>query len=173
MGTCWSNLQWLNIFSNDGLERTPYLSWPRSWRDLVMVQCVYGKITALNAHQTSLDVVCHICFHPWPVETCSSQGQGLVDSCMAYVEIVHDRVCRIVEWWLIHLSWVDHPQLRACHRNPSSFWWFWGYLCICWANHSVSICVLLTRWDLTVFMLQSLSGGSLWRLKRIWHQLRG
>ena len=78
----------------------------------------------------------------------------------------------MVGWWLVHLSWVDHPQLRVCHRNPHNFWQFWGCLCICQANHSVSIYVLLTRLDLVVFLLQSLSGGSLWRLTWIWHQLR-
>ena len=147
---------------------------PRSWRDLMGMQCLYGKITALNTCQASLDVVCHICFHPWPVDTCSSQGQCLVDSCMAFVEIIPwQSLCRMVGWQLIHLSWVDHPQLRVCHGNPSSFWQFWGHLCICWANHSVSICVLLTGLDLIVFLLQSWSGGSLWRLKWIWHWLWG
>ena len=77
-------------------EVNTYLD-PRSRWDLVGVQCLYGKITTLNACQASLDVVCHICFHPRPVDTCSSQGQCLVDSCMAFVEIIHDRVS--AGWW--------------------------------------------------------------------------
>ena len=61
------------------------------------VQCLYKKITALNICQTSIDIVCHICFHPWPVDTCPSQGQCLVDSYMAFVEIIHERIS--TGWW--------------------------------------------------------------------------
>ena len=173
MGTCWSNLQWLIFFSIMVLKEVHTYLDLRSQRDLVGMQCLHRKVTALNTHQASLDTVCHICFHPQPVDICSSQGQCLVDSCMAFVEIILDNICRMVRWQLVHLSWVDHPQLRGHHGNPSNFWWFWGCLCICWANHSVLICVLLTGLDLIVFLLQSLSGGSLWRPRWIWHRLWG
>ena len=69
----------------------------RSWRDLVGMHCLNRKITALNTCQASLDVVCHISFHPQPVDACSSQGQCFVDSCMAFVEIIHDSIS--AGWW--------------------------------------------------------------------------
>ena len=85
-------------------EVNTYLD-PRSRGDLMGVQCLYGKITALNTHQASLDVVCHVCFHPRPVDTHSSQDQCLVDSCMAFVEIIHDGVS---EGWCDDNSFTFH-----------------------------------------------------------------
>ena len=55
----------------------PWWSWKKSIPNLTWgpggtswgMQCLYGKITALNACQASLDIVCHISFYPLPIDT--------------------------------------------------------------------------------------------------------
>ena len=115
------------------------------------VQGLNGKIAALDACQVSFDVFHHICFHPGPMYTHSGQGQCLVDSYMAFVEIIHDTVS-VGQWELplVHPSGAAGLQWRACLGNPSKIWWLWGHVNVFLANHSESICGLLTGLGLIV-----------------------
>ena len=95
----WKHIQELEVicyyevlFSQMVLKEVNTYLYPRSRRDLMGLQGLDWYIAALNAHQTLLDVVSHICFHAGPVNTRSGQVHCLVDASMASMEVCHNAI---------------------------------------------------------------------------------
>ena len=154
-------------------EVNTYL-YPRSRSDLMGVQGLDWEVTALNACQAPFDVVCHICFHPGPIDTCSGQGQCLVDSCMALVEICHDAVSAgqwnyhsfsLEKEFILNGDVISEVPLKSGGSGDTST--------SVWPTIQGQSVGLLTGWSLTESLPLSWSGSSWWRWTWIWHWLWG